>query len=169
MRDTTTPIDRRRFGRQNVLIAGAQLAGWAVLIEALHRLEVGWMWAIVLLVFVLMMQGVFSLMHDAIHGHAHPDARVNTAIGVLTAALFGTTYTLFRVNHEGHHVRNRTRAEVAEYFYPEDHRAWKTAKYYFAILGGIWLGSFLALFVLPLVPWRFVRKLNLDATSMNGY
>lgn len=167
--ELTTSNDRRRFGRQNLAVAAAQFAAWAVLIEAMHRVPPGAAWLALALVFVLMMQGVFSLMHDAIHGHGHPDARVNHAIGWLSGALFGTAYTLFRVNHEGHHVRNRTRAEVAEYVYPDDDRVWKTAKYYFAILGGIWLGSFLALFVLPCVPYRHVRRMNLSSNSMNGY
>lgn len=162
-------IDRHRFGRQNLIIAGAQFIGWAVLIELLHRMPFGIGWLLIVSLFLLMMQGVFSLMHDAIHGNGHPDPKVNDAIGWLTAALFGTSYTLFRINHEGHHVRNRTRAEVAEYFYPDDNRFWKTTKYYVAILGGIWLGSFLALFVLPLVPYSRVARLNRPASSMNGY
>ena len=167
--ETVEALDRHRYGRQNLAIAAAQLGAWAFLIEAMHRPIAPWTFAMLLLVFVLMMQGVFSLMHDAIHGNGHPDARVNHGVGIVSAALFGTAYTLFRINHEGHHLRNRSRAEVAEYFYPNDHRAWKTLKYYFAILGGIWLASFLALFVLPLVPYRWIGRLDTRSTSMNGY
>ena len=161
--------DRQRFGRQNLLVLAAQAAGWFVLIDALHRPLQMPVLALLCVLFVLMMQGVFSLMHDCIHGNGHPLAWVNRAIGVLTASLFGTTYTLFRVNHLGHHLRNRTRAEVAEYFYPDDHRALKTLKYYFAILGGIWLASFIALFVLPFVPYRWISTRNVGSGSMNGY
>lgn len=144
-----------------------------MLIDALHRPLSLPLKGLVLGVFVLMMQGVFSLMHDAIHGNGHPSPALDRLIGVLTATLFGTTYTLFRLNHEGHHVRNRTRPEIAEYFYPEDDRAWKTFKYYFAILGGIWLASFLAVFVLPFVRFEAVRRrlgsITSSSRSMNGY
>lgn len=163
------PVDRVRYGRQNLLVLSGQIVGWAVLIEAMHRPLPLWQHVLAGGLFLLMMQGVFSLMHDCIHGNGHPRPGVNRAIGIATAALFGTTYTLFRVNHEGHHVRNRTRAEVAEYFYPDDHRGLKTLKYYAAILGGIWLASFAALFVLPFVPWRALARFAPGDRSMNGY
>ncbi|MGE0311990.1 MAG: fatty acid desaturase [Lautropia sp.] len=165
--------DRRRYGRQNLAILAAQMLAWFALIDALHRPLPLALKAVLLLVFVLVMQGVFSLMHDCIHGNGHPSPALDRLIGVLSATVFGTTYTLFRVNHEGHHLRNRTRAEVAEYFYADDHRAWKTFKYYAAILGGIWLASFLAVFVLPLVPYARVRAkaraIDASSGSMNGY
>jgi fatty acid desaturase len=109
------------------------------------------------------------MMHECIHNNGHDNTKVNFALGAISGFMFGTSYTLFRVNHEGHHVRNRTRPEVAEYIYPGENKFWKTAKYYFAVLGGIWLGSFAALFVLPLIPFKFAHKLSLNATSMNGY
>jgi fatty acid desaturase len=116
-----------------------------------------------------MMQGVFSMMHECIHNNGHENSKVNFFIGAVSGFMFGTSYTLFRVNHEGHHVRNRTRAEVAEYIYPGESRFWKTIKYYFAVFGGIWLGSFMAIFVLPLIPFKFAHKLSLKSSSMNGY
>ena len=161
--------ERLRYGRQNLLFVMAQMLCWGLLIEVLHRLPFGPLWWLLALLFVLMMQGVFSMMHDAIHHNGHPAPRLNEAIGIVTAAIFGTTYTLFRVNHEGHHVRNRTRAEVAEYFYPDDNRFLKTLKYYVAILGDIWFASFLALFILPWLPYRWANRLARPSSSMDGY
>jgi fatty acid desaturase len=160
---------RHRYGRMNLLVGAAQIAAWGGLITAIHRVD-GLAPKIALgVLFCLMMQGVFSLMHECIHHHGHPSASVNWALGAATAAIFGTVYTLFRLNHEGHHVRNRTRAEVAEYIYPDESALRKTFVYYFAILGGIWLGSFAAAIVLPFVPYRHAGKLNRPAKSMNGY
>lgn len=90
-------------------------------------------------------------------------------MGVWTGVLFGTSYTLFEVNHHGHHVRNRTPPEIAEFVLPGESRWRKTLVYYFAILGGIWWGSFLAIFILPFVPYSLVRRLNKPGSSMNGY
>lgn len=161
--------NRHRYGRMNLMVGAAQIAAWAGLITAIQRVD-GVAPKIALgVLFCLMMQGVFSMMHECIHHHGHPSARMNWALGAAMGAIFGTAYTLFRVNHEGHHVRNRSRAEVAEYIYPDESALRKTFTYYFAILGGIWLGSFVAALVLPFVPYRDAGKLNRPAKSMNGY
>jgi fatty acid desaturase len=153
----------------NLCVGAAQILGWAALLTALHLpLSLGWK-ALVLVTFCLMMQGVFSLMHECFHGLGHPSAKVNHVLGVAAATIFGTSYTLYRVNHEGHHLRNRSRAEVAEYVYPGESAARKTLVYYFAILGGIWLGSLVATLVLPFIPHRYAHVLNRPAASMNGY
>ncbi len=158
-----------RYGTMNVAIGVAQFVAWAAIITALGAPGSLW-WKIPLgVLFVLMMQGVFSLMHECMHRHGHPSPAVNRALGIFTAAIFGTVYTLFRINHEGHHVRNRSRAEVAEYIFPDESPTRKILAYYFAILGGIWLGSFAAAVVLPFVPYRYAYLLNRPAKSMNGY
>jgi fatty acid desaturase len=163
-------LDKREaYGRMNVCVGVAQIAAWATLITALHLpIHLGWK-AMLLVTFCLMMQGVFSLMHECFHGLGSPSPGVNRALGVAASTIFGTAYTLYRVNHEGHHLRNRSRAEVAEYIYPGENAARKTFLYYFAILGGIWLGSFVATLILPFVPYRYARSLNRPASSMNGY
>lgn len=158
-----------RYGTMNAAIGILQLAAWAAIITALSGPGSLW-WKIPLGVFfVFMMQGVFSLMHECMHRHGHPSPAVNRGLGILTAAIFGTAYTLFRINHEGHHVRNRSRAELAEYIFPDESATRKIVAYYFAILGGIWLGSFVAALVLPFVPYRYAPLLNRPAKSMNGY
>ncbi|QTD45780.1 fatty acid desaturase family protein [Ottowia testudinis] len=158
-----------RHGRQNLAILLAQTAACLGLIQALH-LPMAWPWkALVLMVFCIVMQGTFSMMHEACHGNGHPHRRLNALVGVWAATLFGSAYTLIRVNHEGHHVRNRTPAELAEYILPGESRLTKTALYYFAVLGGIWLGSFAATLLLPFVPFRFAKALAVRWQSMDGY
>lgn len=151
------------------MVAAGQVVAWAALITAVHQVGDAAARLALALLFCLMMQGVFSMMHECIHHHGHPAPGVNAALGFVTGALFGTAHTLIRVNHQGHHVRNRSRAEVAEYVYPGESALRKTLVYYFAILGGIWLGSFVAALVLPFVPYRHAVRLNRPAQSMNGY
>lgn len=153
----------------NLLICAGQMVGWAALISLLHA-RGALIWKLpVLILFCLMMQGVFSLMHECFHGHGHSIAGLNRLIGIITGTIFGVAYTLFRVNHEGHHVRNRSPAEIAEYILPEENALRKIFAYYFAILGGIWAGSLFATLVLPFVPYRYAHAFNRPAKSMNGY
>jgi fatty acid desaturase len=157
------------YGRINLAVGAAQFLAWAGLISALHLPGSLWWKLPLALLFCLMMQGVFSLMHECFHYQGHPSPAVNELLGALSGVLFGTCYTLFRVNHEGHHVRNRSPAELAEYVLPGESAWRKVVLYYFAILGGIWLGSFVAALVLPFVPYRYAKWLNRPARSMNGY
>jgi fatty acid desaturase len=162
-------LRRARLDRQNLAVLGAQCGAWVVLLAALHA-RIAPVWKLtVLLLFCLTMQGVFSMMHECFHRNGHRSPRVNRAMGVLAAMLFGSSYTLIRVNHEGHHQRNRSSAELAEFILPGESALRKTGLYYFAILGGIWLGSFVGTLVLPFVPFDRVRSLAVRLTSMDGY
>ena len=149
----------RRFGRQNLLILAAQLVAWVSLISLLHQDISNWLKVAVLIAFCLVMQGVFSMMHECFHRHAHPNRRINWFVGWLVSAIFGTSYTLFRINHHGHHERNRTKAELVDYIYPDESPVRKIVLYYTGILGGIWLSGFVGALVLPLLPYRVARLL----------
>lgn len=145
----------------------AQLITWWALLSLLHEDISNWLKALLVVFFCLMMQGVFSFMHEAFHGHAHPDKRTNRLLGIVSSTIFGTSYTLFRINHIGHHARNRTRAELVDYIYPDEAPLRKILLYYTGILGGIWLGGFLGALLLPLLPYGTARKLaaNSEANS----
>jgi fatty acid desaturase len=106
------------------------------------------------------MQGVFSFMHECFHHHAHPNKYVNYMEGLVSSTIFGTSFTLFKINHLGHHVRNRTRAELVDYIYPDESPLRKITIYYTGILGGIWLGGFFGSLVLPMLPFGVVRWLE---------
>ena len=77
--------------------------------------------------------------------------------------MFGTACTQFRINHEGHYVRNRSRAELAKYIFPDESASRKILACYFAIPGGIGLGSFIAAIVLPFILYRCPDLLNRPA------
>jgi fatty acid desaturase len=130
---------QERFDRENIAIVAAQALAWGASLVALDRLHHPALRVAVVLFFCALMQGVFSMMHECFHGHAHGKRRLNDVLGTINATLFGTSYTLFAVNHHGHHVRNRTRAERVDYIYPDESAAKKIVSYYVAILGGIWL------------------------------
>ena len=58
---------------------------------------------------------------------------------------------------------------IAEFILPGERAAFKVGLYYFAILGGIWLGSFVATLLLPFLPYRHAKSLALQMTTMDGY
>ncbi len=159
----------RNFSNQNISVLSAQAVAWFCCLEAIHHFESWSLRVAIVLFFCLMMQGVFSMMHDCIHGLGHHHKSTNYIMGWVTGVLFGTPYTLFQINHHGHHVRNRTAPEIAEFVLPGESRVRKTIVYYFAISGGIWLGSFIGLLFFPFVPYSLVKFLNKPGTSMNGY
>jgi fatty acid desaturase len=160
---------KARLGRQNLAVLAAQALAWFALLQFLHSAAaVGWK-VLALALFCVVMQGVFSMMHECFHRNGHPTPGVNWSIGAFASILFGSSYTLIRVNHEGHHQRNRSSAELAEFILPGESAAAKTALYYFAVLGGIWFGSFVGTLLLPFVPFRHVRALAVRLVSMDGY
>jgi fatty acid desaturase len=149
-----------RYGRANLLTACAQAAGWAALLTAINAERLPLLVrALAVLAFCLMMQGVFTLLHEFCHRNAHHASRLNYLIGWLTATLFGTAPTFLRVQHWGHHRRNRTAAERAEFIHEGESAGSKTLQYYAAILGGIWLGCFLVPLLIPFLPYRAAARL----------
>ncbi|NWF73526.1 MAG: fatty acid desaturase [Nitrospirae bacterium] len=160
---------KMNYGTMNLLIGTGHVLAWAIMISFLHSPSSILWKGVVLILFCLMMQGVFSVMHECFHDQGHPTSWANWTLGVIEGTIFGTAYTLFRVNHEAHHVRNRSRAEIAEYIFPDESPTRKILLYYFAILGGIWLGAFVASILLPFIPYRYRLGLNRPAKSMNGY
>jgi fatty acid desaturase len=148
------PRTKGRYGRQNVLVLAAQVAGWALLLTAIQASASPPLTALLVLVFCALMQGVFSLMHEFFHDNAHPDARINHAIGVVGSTLFGTSATFHRVHHWGHHVRNRTVSEQGEFIHDGESRAGKIALYYFAVGGGLWLSGLVFPAVSFFIPYR---------------
>lgn len=152
------PKKKGRYGTQNIVVLLVQVVAWAALLTFVD--QVGWPWKVLgVLAFCAVMQGVFSMMHEHFHDNAHPDRRVSYALGELGALLFGTSVTLHRVNHWGHHVRNRTPAEQGEFIHDGESAPKKIAVYYFAVLFGLWLSGLVFPFVALFIPHRLVRWL----------
>lgn len=148
-----------RYGTQNLVVAGLQALAWAGLLTGIE-LAPG-LWKLVpMFLFCTVMQGVFTMMHEYFHRNAHPDPRLNYAIGLVGATLFGTSATLHKINHWGHHIRNRTSAERGEFIHDGESAVAKVLLYYFATMGGLWLGGLVFPFVSWILPFRVVERLK---------
>lgn len=146
---------RGRYGRMNLVVTAAQVAGWAALLTVADAASLHWaLRAGAIVLFCFLVQGVFSMMHEYFHYNAHRDRRLNYLIGFVGSTLFGTSATLHRVNHWGHHVRNRSEAERGDYIHEDETPVKKVLLYYFATWGGLWIGGIVFPLLALLIPYR---------------
>ena len=112
-----------------LLYLGSQLSTWYA------ALAVG-------IVFSYLQLTNYALLHEATHYNLNENLLRNYWLGVWTGVLFPVPFTLIRLTHQGHHLRNRTDTEMFDLYYPEDNRLYKYWIWYGTISGGFW----------PLVP-----------------
>jgi fatty acid desaturase len=148
-----------RYGTQNLIVCAVQVVLWAVLLTAIEWAPGLWKILPVLL-FCTVMQGVFTMMHEYFHRNAHDTPWLNDLIGVVGATIFGSSATLHKVNHWGHHIRNRTSAERGEFIHEGENPVSKVLLYYFATMGGLWIGGLVFPFVSLILPFRVVERLK---------
>jgi fatty acid desaturase len=91
------------------------------------------------LAFSFLANTLFSLLHESVHGLFHPNRHVNDAFGCMSAAFFPTGFSFQRICHLGHHRRNRTDAELFDYYRPGESRWLKAYRLYSLLTGFYWL------------------------------
>lgn len=110
------------------------------------------------LVFALINNTNYALMHEAVHRHFHPTLWVNETAGRILAGAFPTAFALQRVFHLTHHANNRSPAERFDYFAPEENRVIKVLQWYSILTGLYWLAlpAFAVVYFLmaDLIGWR---------------
>ncbi|HEY0783450.1 MAG TPA: fatty acid desaturase [Thermoanaerobaculia bacterium] len=84
----------------------------------------------------------YALLHEAVHENLSSRPWLNRALGTLAGCLFPVPFSLIRVTHQGHHLRNRTDHEMFDLYYPTDNRLLKWGQWYSILCGLFW----------PLVP-----------------
>lgn len=153
-------VTDRQLDRINAAVLSAQVVAWAICLTVFSHVRNPLLVLPLVVFFCLMMQGVFSMMHETFHGHGHRSPRINYLMSWLASTLFGASATLIHINHLGHHVRNRTRAELVDFVEADESRLKKTLAYYAGICGGIWVGAFLFSVLLVLVPSAWIQRLQ---------
>ncbi len=111
--------------------------------------------------FSLIGNTLFSLLHEAVHGILHPNERVNDWLGRVVGAFFPTGFTFQRICHLGHHRRNRSEAELFDYYKPGDNKVLKYLQWYGILTGIYWvsapLGCLAYLVLAPVMGPRILR------------
>ncbi len=126
-------------GALNLALAMAASSAALGLLVFASRTD-SWGWRIAAAVaFSYVGNTIFSLLHEAVHGHFHTNPTINEMGGRILAAFFPTGLGFQRICHLGHHRRNRTDAEVFDYILPGENRVVKTIQWYGILSGLYWL------------------------------
>lgn len=84
---------------------------------------------------------IFSLLHEAVHRHLHPQVVVNELGGIVAAAFFPTGLLFQRVVHFGHHRRNRTDWELFDHYQQGVPRYKTLFRLYCLLTGFFWMSA----------------------------
>lgn len=141
------------------------LAGYAVTaltayfaLPALVRWQ-GAAWAYGLIPLVLVANGYWATLHEAMHGQLRPRSDHNRWAGRLLAILWGSSFRLLRFGHLMHHRFNRHDLDHPDCYDPRETSAGAARlRFYAEILGGLYLVEVLTP-LLYLLPQSAVRRL----------
>lgn len=148
MPDAEHPIP----ARLNVAIAAAQLATMLALLWSAAHVD-GWWLLVIATGYGLMMNSAYAMLHEAEHGMAHPNRRLNDGIGVVLAWFFPAPFHLIRQGHLGHHLRNRSDDEAFDFYFEGESAVWKHLQLYGILTGLFWLVIALGNVLCVLCPW----------------
>lgn len=145
-------------GRLNVVIMLAQLGaiGGCFVLAAHVR---SW-WALVLLSlgFGVLMNSVYSIIHEAEHAMLFKNRRWNDLAGAGMALFFPAPFHLIRQGHLGHHLRNRSDDEAFDFYFEDDHKLWRFLVFYGILTGFYWVVVVLSNIVFLFFPFTVDKK-----------
>lgn len=103
---------------------------------------------------------VFSLLHEAVHGHFHHNSKLNYFFGMLCAVFYPTGYSLQRNFHLAHHKYNRTEKEQFDYIHQDDNKFIKYAQWYSILTGFYWVVAVIGSLMILLIPEFIIDSLK---------
>jgi len=156
----------------NGAIVAAQLVTLAICFYAASRLHGFWPMAGLAVVFGILMNSVYSIIHEAEHAILFSRPSANEAVGVVMALFFPAPFHLLRQGHIGHHLRNRSDDEAFDLYFDGDNVIWKWMVW-FGILTGLYyvlvvfssLVAALAPFILDRRHFKIDRHVTVDRAS----
>lgn len=151
----STPLIPNRL---NLLILLGQVAGIAGCLYALKHTGGGWPLALLAVFFGVLMNSVYSIIHEAEHSMLFSNRRWNDITGSLMALFFPAPFHLIRQGHLGHHLRNRSDDEAFDFYFEGDHKVWKFLVFYGILTGFYYLIVVLSNVVFLLLPFGKDKK-----------
>jgi fatty acid desaturase len=144
--------------RLNFAIIIGQLLALAACFLGAARIHSGWSLAGLVLIFGIVMNSVYSIIHEAEHAILFPNRRWNDLAGSFMALFFPAPFHLLRQGHLGHHFRNRSDDEAFDFYFEGDHRLWRFLVLYGILTGCYWLVVVLSNVVFLLFPFAVNKK-----------
>jgi fatty acid desaturase len=158
----------------NAAVIVLQLAAIATCVW-MCRSASGWKLFMLAVIFGLVMNSVYAVVHEAEHRILFAKLWINEAAGTLMALFFPAPFHLLRQGHLGHHMRNRSDDEAFDLYFAEDNRVWKHCVLYGILTGGYWLFVVAGNVVVLLLPflyqeryWQFDRASVAFLRAFNG-
>jgi fatty acid desaturase len=158
----------------NSLIIVAQLIGIAGCCYAAAHVSGVWKLTALAVVFGVLMNSVYSIIHEAEHAMLFANRKWNDFWGAIMALFFPAPFHLIRQGHLGHHFRNRSDDEAFDLYFEDDHRLWRCLILYGILTGCYWIVVVLGNVVFLLFPfaadkkyWNFDRPSHAFMESLN--
>ncbi|MEY2429449.1 MAG: hypothetical protein QOJ40_2334 [Verrucomicrobiota bacterium] len=161
----------------NLIIIAGQLAALGACFYGASCVRGGWALVSLSLAFGIVMNSVYSIVHEAEHAMLLPNRRWNDFAGAAMALFFPAPFHLIRQGHLGHHLRNRSDDEAFDFYFEGDHRIWRSLVLYGILTGCYWVVVVLSNLVFLVFPfaaskkyWEFDRPSAAFMESLNpGY
>ena len=158
--------------RLNAALVGMLLTANILVLFAVPAwlLAVSPWWGLLLVPVALLSNTMWSLIHEAIHGHLFAERRLNDGAGRLLCVLYGAPLRALRVAHLLHHRFSRTRRDRTEVYDPTRMSRLKAAAgFYVQLLGGMYflevLSSVACLLPRRAIDWLAPRLDHPDSTG----
>jgi fatty acid desaturase len=142
----------------NGVIVAAQLVALAACFFAASRIESVWPFLALCLAFGILMNSVYSVIHEAEHAMLFPNRPINEAVGIIMALFFPAPFHLLRQGHIGHHLRNRSDDEAFDLYFDGDNIVWKWMAWLGILTGMYYLLVVASNFVAVVAPFVFNRR-----------
>jgi len=142
----------------NVGIILGQMIAIGACFYAASRARTWWELAGLAMVFGVLMNSVYSIIHEAEHAILFPNRFWNDLIGAFMALFFPAPFHLIRQGHLGHHFRNRSDDEAFDLYFEGDHRLWRWLILYGILTGCYWVVVVLGNVVFLFFPFAANKK-----------
>ena len=115
-----------------------------------------WQIALAAILFSILMQPNYVLLHEGSHGNHHHLPWLNWLLTTLNGALFPVSFSFYRLTHGFHHENNRSKHECFEYYDPQHtlgRRVFRYLQWYSILFGTYWSFIPMVNLVAATLPW----------------
>jgi len=143
---------------RNASILTLQLILLAACFFGLSRIPNLWWLLGLSLGFGILMNSVYSVIHEAEHRMLFRSPLLNDGWGVVMTLFFPAPFHLLRQGHLGHHMRNRSDDEAFDLYFEGENPLWRYIQMYGILTGCYWIMVAVANPVILLCPWLLQKK-----------